>query len=62
LTTQLLTKKQVAQFFQVCPKTIERWCHNGVLPFEVWPCGKRFDPAKIDQVRKAREFNHQETK
>jgi len=52
----LLRRRDVAAIFQVTPKTIDNWCKNGILEYEVYPCGKRFDPNKIETFRHARSF------
>jgi hypothetical protein len=52
----LLTRKDLARMFQVKPWTIDSWCRKGILPFEVYPCGKRFDPDKIAVFRAKRSF------
>jgi hypothetical protein len=54
--TPLFTRKDLARIFQVKPWTIDSWCRKGILPFEVYPCGKRFDPAKIEAFRRSRAF------
>jgi hypothetical protein len=56
--TSLLTRQDMARLFQVKPWTIDSWCRKGILPFEVYPCGKRFDPVKIETFRESRRFNH----
>lgn len=43
---RLLTKKQVAELYQVSTRTIDNWVKRG-MPFV--PCGgaKRFDPVEV---------------
>jgi DNA-binding transcriptional MerR regulator len=54
--TRLLTRKEVAELFRVSVQTINHWCKNGILPYETYPCGKRFDPDKIEAFRRSRSF------
>jgi len=55
--TKLFTRKEVAGLFHVSLPTIDHWCKNGILPYEIYPCGKRFDPEKIEAFRRGRSFN-----
>ena len=55
--TNLLKLRDVAAIFQVTPKTIDNWCIRGILSYESYPCGKRFDPDKIDAFRRSRSFD-----
>jgi len=54
--TNLLKLKDVAAIFQVTTKTIDNWCRGGILNYEAYPCGKRFDPDKIEAFRRSRSF------
>ena len=55
--TNLLTRRCVAAIFRVTPKTIDNWCARGILSYEAYLCGKRFDPEKIEAFRRGRSFN-----
>jgi len=54
--TPLLTRKDLARMFQVSTWVIDSWCRKGILPYEAYPCGKRFDPVKIEAFRATRSF------
>ncbi len=52
----LWDRKRTAEYFGVKEWTIDSWCRRGILPFEAWPCGKRFDPAKIRAIGATRAY------
>lgn len=56
--TQLWTKKQAADYFQVCTKVIQKWMHDprNPLPFiRLSKTNIRFDPADLEKYAQARK-------
>ncbi len=52
MTSKMLTKKQVAESFQVCERTINRWVSEQKLkPFRKGNI-VRFDPAEIERFKR----------
>lgn len=54
----LWTKAETASFFKVSTRTIDNWCAARLLPFVQCPGGKRFDPEKLRDFVRTREFAH----
>ena len=50
--TGLLTKKEVAKFWQVTTRTIDRLIQQGQMPYVKLPGGRsiRFRPADLDKM------------
>lgn len=55
--TQLLTREQVTEMFQVSKYTISRWIKHAGLPVIITKGGYRFDMRDIEKYIRDRKFN-----